>query len=169
MGEIWKKINDYEDYAVSSLGRVKSLKYGKERILKQSRCTGGYLYVFLCMGNRVKSFRVHRLVAIAFLDNPDNLPEVNHKDENIENNCIENLEWAESRYNKNYGSRVERIAKAKTRKIEQIDAKTGKCIAVFDGGKDAAKSVGLKSPAHIYECCRGGRDTSGGYVWRWQP
>lgn len=168
--EEWRPISGYiGDYEVSSYGRVKSLKYNKERILKQSACTGGYLYVFLCKHNKVKSSRVHRLVANAFLDNPKGLPEVNHKDQNVANNRVENLEWATPEYNRAYGSRTERISESKKRNIVQIDLTTGEKIGAFKGADDAARAVGLRKASGIRSCCRGFRESAGGYAWRYEP
>lgn len=109
--EIWRDIKDYEGlYQVSNLGRVKSLKYGKEKILKGYKYRGGYLRVDLYKERKVKHFPIHRLVASAFINNPNNLPQVNHKDEDKTNNCAENLEYCDSSYNTNFGTRNERIA-----------------------------------------------------------
>ena len=103
--EEWRDIQGYEGlYMVSNLGRVKSLNYhrtGKERIMKPSDNGHGYLFVVLCKDGKDKNCRINRLVAQAFLPNPDNLPEVNHKDENKYNNCVENLEWCDRSYNVN--------------------------------------------------------------------
>lgn len=121
MQEIWKDIEDYEGlYQVSNLGRVKSCdrqvfagvnsnhKYQhlKSKILK----TGGgkYKQVILSKDGRIKAFTVHRLVAQTFISNPNNLPCVNHKDENSKNNCVENLEWCTYKYNNEYNNRVDR-------------------------------------------------------------
>lgn len=102
--EEWKTIDNYEDlYMVSTLGKVKSLKHN--RVLRPNIKHDGYMFVILCKNGKVKPFRVHRLVAQAFIPNPDNLPEVNHKDENKVNNTVENLEWCTSSYNINYGTR----------------------------------------------------------------
>ena len=110
MEEIWKEIDGYPNYMVSSKGRVKSLerydKLGrlvKEKILKQGADGGGYKILMLYNDGKHKNFHSHRLVAQAFLDNPYNLPEVNHKDENKQNNCVENLEYCDKKYNNNYG------------------------------------------------------------------
>lgn len=101
--EIWKEIEGYSNYKVSDKGRVKSLyKNGKEKLLKPSKNKNGYLRVTLTKDHKVKHIFIHRLVAQAFLENPDNLPQVNHKDENKENNCIENLEWCTASYNVKY-------------------------------------------------------------------
>ena len=101
--EIWKDILGYEGkYQVSNWGRVKSLNYnntGKEGIMKLTKDGNGYLQVQLHKDGKVKECRVNRLVAQAFLENPDNLPEVNHKDKNRSNNKLENLEWCDRKYN----------------------------------------------------------------------
>lgn len=93
MQEKWEHIAGYEDYLVSNFGRVKSLKKGSEVILSLWTDTDGYLCINLWKDGKGQFFRVHRLVAAAFLDNKDNLPEVNHKDGDKTNNFVENLEW----------------------------------------------------------------------------
>lgn len=122
MEEIWKDIKGYENlYQVSNIGRVKSLeriiinslgrkKTVKERILKQTKHKAGYYRIGLDREGKRKNYLVHRLVAQAFIPNPYNLPECNHKDENPLNNCIENLEWCDHKYNINYGTRTERAS-----------------------------------------------------------
>ena len=110
--EIWCPIRGYEGiYEVSDQGRVKSIGYGKERILRPGRNTCGYLLVGLRKNREQKWYLVHRLVAQAFIPNPDNLPQVNHKDENKTNNSVQNLEWCDRKYNCNYGTRNQRISK----------------------------------------------------------
>lgn len=112
--ETWKPVKGYEDlYEASSIGRVKSLNYnhtGVEKILKQVKDKYGYLQVFLCRNGKVKHFLVHRLVAIAFLPNPEGFEQVNHRDEVKTNNCVSNLEWCTPKYNSNYGTHNERSA-----------------------------------------------------------
>ena len=129
--EIWKPVPGFEGYyEVSNMGRVKSLSrvvnaksHGKpikrntgDRIIKGGR-TGragcGYLRVTLCNGKEYKDFILHRLVAQVFIPNPNNLPCINHKDENPANNCVDNLEWCTHAYNDNYGHRNENISKGK--------------------------------------------------------
>lgn len=106
--EIWKDIPDYEGlYQVSNLGRVKSFKRNgnsKDRILKPSKNRCGYLQVILYKNRKTETFTVHRLVALAFISNPLNLPCINHKDENKENNNISNLEWCTQQYNATYNN-----------------------------------------------------------------
>ena len=115
MDEIWKDIEGFEGlYQVSNFGRVKCLehkcpgRYGlrtvKEHLMVQVRGSKGYSYVSLSNMDRGRTFTVHRLVAKAFIPNPDNLPCVNHKDENKANNNVNNLEWCTSLYNNTYNN-----------------------------------------------------------------
>lgn len=127
--EIWKPIVEYEGlYEISNYGRVKSLKrvvYLKnnrtriqnERYLLLHKNSNGYLQARLCKNSVYKIFSVHRLVAQAFIPNKFNLPEVNHKDENKENNYFENLEWVTRKYNMNYKDIQRRIHK--TNRLER--------------------------------------------------
>lgn len=112
--EEWKDIKGYEGkYQVSSCGRVKSLsnnKTRKERILKPNIDNKGYKTVCLCMNGNVKRFLIHRLVAIAFIPNPNNCPIINHMDENSKNNHVSNLEWCTYKYNNNYGTKPKRMS-----------------------------------------------------------
>lgn len=109
--EVWRDVVGFEGkYMVSNDGRVKSLSYmrtGVERELKQQTDKDGYKTV--CIGGSPK--KVHRLVALAFIPNPSDLPMINHKDENKTNNNVDNLEWCDSTYNNNYSDRVERASK----------------------------------------------------------
>ena len=114
--KIWKDIDGYEGrYRVSNCGRVKSLartRIGKsgsivpvaEKILKQNTDKDGYKDVALCTDGHLRYFRVHRLVAIAFIPNPHNYPMINHKDENPANNMVSNLEWCDQSYNTSYSN-----------------------------------------------------------------
>ena len=111
MKEIWKDIPEYEGlYQVSNLGNVRSLNYnrtGEIKLLKQGN-VNGYKVVILYKDGKKKNYLVHRLVAIAFLPNPNNLPIINHKDENPSNNNVNNLEWCTQAYNTNYGEGIKR-------------------------------------------------------------
>lgn len=101
-GEIWKVVPDYEDYHVSNFGRVKSLKWGKQKILKPTITKQGYLRVILSKDNKVKTFKVYRLVAEAFIPNPDKKPEVDHVYGMKFDNSVWNLRWATSAENVKY-------------------------------------------------------------------
>lgn len=101
-----------------------------------------------------KKYLVHRLVAEAYLPNHNNLPYVNHK----ENNALQNLEWCTQKYNANYGSRNQKMSKPVY------------CIELdktFDGASAAARELGLDN-SHIIKCCKGKLKTTGGYHWRYQ-
>lgn len=119
--EIWRPIVGYEGlYEVSSYGRVRSLDrydskncFWKGRILKLNDNGRGYLRAHLCLNNKIKNFLVHRLVAQAFIPNPDNLPEVNHINEDKTNNRVDNLEFCNHKYNVNYGTRTDRMRDTK--------------------------------------------------------
>lgn len=112
--ETWKDIEGFEGYQISNLGRVKSLNYRhtrKERILQQKLSRNGYCHVSLCKNGKRCMFVVHRLVAMAYIPNPNGKPQVNHIDECKTNNCVENLEWCTAKENTNYGTRNERRLK----------------------------------------------------------
>lgn len=115
--ETWRSVVGYEGlYEVSDWGNVRSLNYnniGKCKLLRLCFDKYGYLQVGLCKDKKRKMFRVHRLVAIAFIDNPMKYPVVNHIDENKINNKTNNLEWCTVRYNNIYGSRKENIIRAR--------------------------------------------------------
>lgn len=101
VGEIWKNIQDCPNYQVSNLGRVRSIPRPKTKggILTQRKNNCGYLKVYFWINGKGKLFSVHRLVANAFIENPDNLPQVNHKDGDKENNRYDNLEWCSAKSN----------------------------------------------------------------------
>lgn len=112
-GEEWRDIQDYDGkYQISNMGRVKSIRdrYGNpiEKILRQIKDINGYLFVGLYKDGKRRIYKVHRLVATAFLENQSNLPCVNHKDEKPSNNIVDNLEWCSYKYNSNYGTCIQR-------------------------------------------------------------
>ena len=118
--EIWRSIECYEGlYEVSNTGQVRSLdryvkgkgksyRLQKGKMLSPIKNKDGYLQVNLCCNGKYKIFLVHRLVTKTFIPNPDNLPEVNHKDEDKTNNSVDNLEWCDRSYNNNYGTRKDK-------------------------------------------------------------
>ena len=165
--EIWKPVVGFEGlYEVSNFGRVKSLKRNTatDRLLKPHN-TKKYLQVCLCK-NGVKADKlIHRLVAEAFIPNPDNLPEVNHKDENKLNNAVSNLEWISQIGNLRYGTRFERIGKAKSKAVRASNAE-GVLVGEYASINEAAEKTGL-APINISRCCRGIYKRSGGYTWQY--
>lgn len=109
MIEKWTEIPNYENkYWVSTFGRLKN----KEKIMKPMVATNGYLIACLWKNNKQKKFVIHRLVAKAFIPNPNNYTEINHIDEDKTNNNINNLEWCNHKYNMNYGNIKEKISKS---------------------------------------------------------
>ena len=141
MDEIWKEID--ERYSVSNLGRVKSNYANKERILKPWKNVYGYLMVDLRHGDSRKGMLVHRLVALAFIENPDpeNFKEVNHKDENKTNNCVDNLEWCNTEYNCNYGTRNQRKAENCKKPVCSVDMYGN--VTHYNSRNEAAEIVGI--------------------------
>ena len=166
--ETWKEIAGYEGiYEVSDLGRVKSLgnnKSKKEKILKPLNNTRGYLQVMLCKDGHTKRLLVHRLVAKAFIPNPNNLETINHKDEDKTNNFVSNLEWMSIKDNTNYGTRNKRMAEALSKKVQMFDKSTGELLATFPSTMEAGRKTGINQ-SHICSCCNGNRKSAGGFVW----
>lgn len=163
--EIWKPIPDYEGlYEVSNLGRIRSLyNYRKYNVLTQN-IKRGYYQIGLRKNGIRKWYQVHRLVAETFIPNPNNLPQVNHKNENKLDNEISNLEWCSVSYNNMYGSRLKRIKEKVVKPVYQYDL-NGKFIKKHESLVDATKSMGLKSLSSISLCCSGKYKTSNGYKW----
>ena len=165
--EIWKDILGYEGkYQVSNWGRVKSLNYrntGKEGILKGVANGNGYLEVILFKEGKGKHYRINRLVAQAFLPNPDNLPEVNHKDEDKQNNCVENLEYCSKLYNINYGTGSKRSAEKRSKPLFGINKVSG-LILEFPSIAEASRQTGINK-GNICNCLKGKANSAGGYVW----
>lgn len=173
MEEIWKDINNYDNlYLVSNFGRIMSLPRNgtvcNPHILSKCCDAKGYQIITLSKNGKSKSCKVHRLVAEAFIPNPNNLPCVNHKDEDKTNNHAFNLEWCDVSYNINYGTRTERSAKTHSKAICMFDKK-GKYIKTYRSGVAAFKETGI-SRYHINSCCkkRYGRKTAGGYIWKYE-
>ena len=167
MYEIWKDIEGYEGlYQISNKGRVKSLYKGSERILKPWINNVGYYYIALCNDSVSKKFSLHRLVAQAFIPNPDNLPEINHKDENKLNNSVENLEWIRHMDNCNYGTRNERAGYSLSIPIIQY-SKSGDFIREWPSGQEVKRVLGI-SNSNINSCCKGKLKSSGGFIWKYK-
>lgn len=168
--EVWKTIPGYEGrYEVSSLGNIKSINFaghGKNRILKKCLNADGYEVTTLSKDGVPKFTLVHRLVAQVFVPNPNNLPFINHINENRSDNRAENLEWCTASYNANFGSRNRRMAISLGKRVEQYTI-GGKLVNTYYSASEAARVLGL-NPSAIAECCRGGRRKSvGGFIWRY--
>ena len=160
-----KEIQDWPGYFIYSDGRVWSEK--TKRFLKPQPNAKGYLRVCLSNGGIKKYITVHRLVAETFIknDNPEEKTEINHLDENITNNNLENLAWVAPYGNIHYGTRSERIAKANGKKVRQYSM-DGDLLGVYDSCASAARITGLNRQG-INNCALGKTKSSGGYIWKW--
>lgn len=184
MEEIWKPIPDYEGYyEISNTGKIRSItrtttsKDGKTRTYigkeKSLGVMNGYLITVLSKKGINKTYMVHRLVAEVFLPNPNNLPCVNHKDEDRLNNNVNNLEWCTYKYNNNYGNHNEKVSQAlkqsKQHPILMCDKNTHEPIKEFSDARTAAKE--LNSPnsySNIYQVLKGNRQTALNYWWKYK-
>ena len=175
MEEIWKDIKGYEGcYQISNLGRVKSLArvqhkwnkdfISKERMLRGNINTNGYPYVVLRKNGEYGVFRIHRLVAEAFIPNPNNFPQVNHKDEDKTNNRVDNLEWCDGKYNCCYGTRGDRIRKKLEKPVAQY-SKSGILLQVYQSQRQAARAIGVP-PNGISLCVCGKIQAYKGFIWK---
>lgn len=181
MEEIWKDIEGYDGlYQVSNTGRVRSFIKWKDRIsetpriLKQARQKTGYLFVGLSKDSNVKYERIHRLVAKAFLDNPENKPEVNHIDGDKTNNNLFNLEWATRSENGKHSYRMglnwfseKQYEKIMERAKPVQQTKNGNVIGEYESAADAHRKTGI-CRQNISKCCSGTLKTAGGYCWRYK-
>ena len=171
MKEVWKDIHNYEGlYQVSNLGRVKSFrkstKYGSqdEYILKPHLANNGYCQVTLYDNTVRHKFLVHRLVAEAFIQNPNNYPQVNHKDENPLNNSVSNLEWCTAEYNNAYGTARIRIIDSQSRPVEQLLI-DGRTIAIYRSVSIACEIMGVSKSSLGYAIRKG--TNCKGYFWKY--
>lgn len=164
--EIWKQIKGYEGlYEVSNLGRVKSLcagRWGYEMIRKPVKDKDGYLTVNLKKDGKYECAKIHRLVASAFVPNPNDFPQVNHRDENKQNNSAENLEWCTAKYNNTYNNKHHKYFKPIIQKnLDGTEVKRYKSV------NDASEETGI-SAACISGVLSGRRRKTGGYLWAYQ-
>ena len=172
MEEIFKDIKGAEgNYKVSNKGNVMSMHYGKTGVprllsLKPNR-NGKYKTVDLRFNNgEKKTLLVHRLVAEAFIPNPDNLEQVNHKDEDGNNNNVENLEWCTRSYNCSYGHRTDNIKTSNSRKIKQYTL-DGKFLKEWNSATEAGKAIKGKYISSIMHCCKCRLKSACGYIWKY--
>lgn len=181
MEEIWKDIKDYEGYyQISNLGNVRSIERTVKRIthsvkissklLKLRKTSNDYFNIQLCKDSGCKSKLIHRLVAEAFIPNPENKPEVNHKDGNKANNNVLNLEWNTSKensqhsYDSGLSIGISGINNKNSKSIIQLDM-TGNTQNKFACAREAYQKTGVHYK-HISRCCLGKRKSAGGYVWK---
>lgn len=166
--EIWKDIEGYEGrYQISNLGDVKSLNYrrtGIAKLLTPKINKSGYKWVELSNGETTKPLLVHRLVAMAFLSNPNGYSEVNHKDENPLNCKADNLEWCTHLYNVRYSFDLHRERRKPIKKLINQLSLNGEYIKTWDGYLILHKTFNYKGTS-IKECCEGKRKTAYGYRW----
>ena len=179
--EVWRSVMGYMDlYEVSNLGRVRSLDRDCVQVFHNGRVQSrrikgcilrfetnntGYLAVQLLNSGKRKRFLVHRLVAEAFVPNPNNLPEVNHKDECKTNNCADNLEWCNGKYNSNFGTGKWRMSYGRRKRVEQLTL-DGQHVAYYSGAREAARLTGFKQ-GNISSVCRGEKPQMYGYKWKY--
>lgn len=160
--EKWEDIKNFEGlYQISNLGRIKSLrrtvdttKYKKiveEKEMKQFIGTNGYMITTLSKNGKKYPIMVHRLVAETFISNPQNLPQVNHKDEDKTNNNVENLEWCDRKYNCRYGTRNERVGEKQSKTVFMYDI-SNNLLAEFKSTVEASKKLGLTQATISYNC-----------------
>lgn len=177
MKEVWKQIDGWKGYQVSNFGNIRGKRV---KNLHQQLSNGGYKIVHLSSGKVVKWMSVHRLVAEAFIPNPNNLPCINHKDEDKTNNRADNLEWCTYSYNNSYNDKSQRMLETK-RKLGipvvpqsavdgHIKALSKKVICeetgeIFNSASDASRSMGFTVMA-VMNAIRFKRK-SGGYHWRY--
>lgn len=178
-GEVWKDIAGYEGlYQISNTGRVKSLERTRnmnlpsckkpapvhERILTFGKSLG-YRSVILAKDGINRHFRVHKLVALAFIPNPENKPQINHKDGDKHNNFVENLEWATPKENQQHAIATGLRNGESYRKIVNQYSRDGKFIRSWSGYVEVEQVLGFKRQT-LCKCCKGYAPTAYGYVWR---
>lgn len=177
--EIWKRYGKISKitnglYQVSNLGNIRN--YKSNRILKSCKDKDGYLLIGLHKNHKLKTVRIHRLVAKSFIPNLENKPQVNHKDGNKQNNNVDNLEWCTMLENIKHawknGLMKIHYGKGKNSKkakiIYQIDPKTNKIINIYHGNRDVERKTGYDHSS-ISKCCRNRKSykTYGGYKWQY--
>lgn len=175
--EIWKPIKNYEGwYEISDYGRVRSLgrfvnhpnkgfkSFRKGKIISPGKTKDGYLFVRISKNQKIKNIRINRLVAQTFISNPNDYPQVNHKDEDKTNNRASNLEWCTAKYNANYGSRNKQITKKISKKVAQLTL-DGQVKHVWSSAHECARN-GFNY-GDICACCRGERNVHKGYRWEY--
>lgn len=171
----WLNIKGFENYIINSKGEItrkEKKKYAKKPvILKPTKKKCGYMVVTLRDENGKKhQLYVHRLVAQAFIPNPNNLPQVNHKDENKENNCVSNLEWCDNKYNNNYGTRLEKLKNINPLKKSVIKCNLkGEVLNIYESIAEAVRDNNINR-SNMVVCLNNKlkRKTAGGFIWKYK-
>ena len=172
--EEWREIDGYNGrYEVSNLGHIRSVDFlctngnvyrGREISTRRSK-NNGYLLVNLSWRSKKMTFSVHRLVANAFIDNPANLPQINHINEDKTDNRVENLEWCTNSYNCKYGNRNATMIQQRRKPVSQF-LDDGTFIKSYESLGEASRSTGIRA-SHICCVCKGYIRKAGGYIWRY--
>ena len=157
----WREVKEYTNYEVNWFGEIRHKK--RKHILKPRSNNGGYQYVNFKINGKNTNFAVHRIVANAFIPNPNGYTEVNHKDYDKTNNCVENLEWVSSSQNSKHSYLKQENHTARGKKVKQY-SKDGDFIKTFETVSEAAREMGCSISA-ISNCCLGRTKTSQGYLW----
>lgn len=167
--EIWKDIEGFEGlYQVSTHGNVRSKHSGEWKLLKPVINQYGYRQFGLHKNGKQKPDRGHRLVAKAFLPNPDNLPQINHIDEDKTNDCVDNLEWCTPKHNVNHGTRNERASRNNpTKERVCMFDEEGNILRTFESIMQATKQINGHHEG-IIESCKGEIFSYKGYLWRYE-
>ena len=173
--EIWKTINGYPNYMISSMGNVKNIKTGK--LLKTRIGNNGYYTITLSKKGEIKKKDIHRLIAIAFIPNPENKPEIDHINTDKIDNRIENLRWVTHKENINNPISISKMKKNQhlkntfgaehplSKPILQFSM-DGKLVRKWESAVDIKKELDFNN-CHISSCCKGKRKTANGYIWRY--
>ena len=168
--EEWRPVVGYEGkYEVSNLGNVDAINFHRQGIrmaLKKVKLNNGYIRVTLYKNGKPKHHAVHRLVASAFIPNPNNYPCINHKDEDKANNAVSNLEWCTVSYNTNYGTSPRRVSEKNGIPVLQLTI-DGKVIKRYHAMQEASRITGIHEN-NISRVCRGMTITASGYKWRYE-